>query len=73
MITACAVVNLETNIVDNCIMVDPDLYPAPDGYLFVANPPGFVQPGIEWDGENFIDPGAPLPQAKPQIDGLDTV
>ena len=65
--TTCAVIR--NGVVINFIMASPR-DPVPPGDLLVANPPQYVEIGMQWDGTNFVPPVGTLP---PDIDGLDTV
>lgn len=65
-----AVVDSTTNLVTNVIVVGPSVYKPDAGFVLVPNVPLFVQPGISWDGQKFIDPNASV---APSVQGVKTV
>lgn len=64
----CALVNLTTNIVENLIIADPAVDPAPEGYIIVGLPDDSpVAVGWIYDDatETFINPNPPQPEPTP--------
>lgn len=58
-----ALVNSSTNLVDNVIVADPAVDPAPEGFLLVAIPDDSpVSIGWTYDGSAFADPNPPPPE-----------
>lgn len=56
-----ALIDNSTNIVENVIVADPSVDPAPDGHYMIALPDD-SQVSIGWlyDGSQFIDPNPPI-------------
>ena len=58
----CAYINTSTNIVENMIMADPGVDPAPEGYILIAIPEDSPV-GIGWIYDpatgTFSDPNLP--------------
>lgn len=65
MAQRCALVNSSTNIVENIIIADPAVDPAPDGYILVGLPAdSTVSSGWIYDPATgtFTDPNPPAPE-----------
>jgi hypothetical protein len=52
-------IDIETNIVENVIEVDPENIPIFDGKLIIVTDEGGI--GWSWDGEKAIEPPPPPP------------
>lgn len=64
----CALVNDRTNIVENLIVADPAVDPAPTGYILVGIPDDSpVAVGWIYDPatQTFTDPNPPAPEPTP--------
>lgn len=60
----CAMVNATSNIVENIIVADPAVDPAPNGFILIALPEGsLVSSGWIYDPatQTFTDPNPPPP------------
>lgn len=65
MAQRCALVNSATNIVENLIVADPAVDPAPDGYVIIGLPADSpVTMGWIYDPATgtFTDPNPPAPE-----------
>ena len=57
-----ALVNSSTNLVDNVIVADPAVDPAPEGFLLVAlADDSTVSIGWIYNNDTFTDPNPPQP------------
>lgn len=71
----CAVVDVANNRIDNVIVADPAVDPAPGGEM-LALVPDFVNPGVAYNGGVFPTPGSSAvaalgPSVAPTSSGVD--
>jgi len=72
----CALIDVANNLINDVIVADPQVDPAPDG-LIIVWVPEFVNPGDAWNGGVFKAPPPETPaipaatSSAPIVDGLE--
>lgn len=68
----CAVVNKETKVMENMIVADAMVDPAPEGYILLPVPNDYLfEPGITFDGQKLVRKEKIPPVKKPPVDGIE--